>query len=252
MRPLRVVARLAGSIALARAEDIALDGLLAYQMLRRHFGEEFYHLPDAKEHLVFADLPLERRGAPSARIATLQTGDTWMQPGRGIVDESFWYWACSSAQIEVQGYATQYWNKRFDTQAALSDHIDFGGKVEKVLIEQGRYKSYHMPLPTLVTDRVVWYAYGDLERVKDLLQDVMSLGKKRNYGNGMVIAWSIDPMDEDWSTWRGDRLMRPVPGPLLADIEWNGPFNMQYIAYRAPQWHPANQALCVVIGKRYA
>lgn len=252
MEPLRITAYLAGSIALARPEDIALDGLLSYQILRQHFGEDFYTLPNPKDVLFFARLPLAMRGAPSHRMETMQTGDVWYHAGQGIADDSLWYWACSSAQIEVKGRDTHYWNKRFDTQASLSDRIDFGGRVEKVLIEQGRYKAYHMPLTTVVTDKVVWYAYGDMERVSALLRPLAAIGKKKAQGNGSVMRWSFELMEEDCSQWRDHRLIRAVPGPLLRGVEWDVPFNMQYSAFRAPQWHVNNQALCVIGGTRHA
>ena len=238
MQPLQITAYVAGSISLARPEDLALDGLLAYQVLRKHFGSDFYTLPDPKEVLYFARLPLEMRG----ESVSVQTGDLFPV-------ESLWYWACSSAQIAVKGRDTQYWNKRFDTQAALSDHIDFGGRVEKILIEQGRYKAYHMPLPTLVCDKVVWYAYGDAEQIADLLCPIMAIGKKHSQGNGHVIQWEIEPIAEDWSEWKDGKLMRPIPGPLARGIT---PLDIQYIAYRAPQWHSSNQMMCVVKGMRDA
>jgi CRISPR type IV-associated protein Csf3 len=250
MQAMQITAYVAGSIALARPEDLALDGILAYQSLRKHFGEEFYFLPAPKESLCFASLPLEMRGSPSERIQALSTGNTWIDAEHK--DASLWYWACSSAQIDVKGHGMQHWNKRFDTKASLSDHIDFAGKREKILIEQGRYKSYHMPLPTLVCDTLRWYACGDLERVAELLLPVMAMGKKRAYGNGHVLRWEIVPMYEDFSEWRENCMTRPIPGPLLQGVEWAEPFNMQYMAYRAPQWHNANQALCVVGGKRNA
>jgi CRISPR type IV-associated protein Csf3 len=247
MQPLQITAYVAGSIALARPEDLALDGLLAYQVLRRHFGSEFYMLPDPKETLLFARLPLEMRGSPSQWASVAPTGIVWQQPEKHIKDESLWYWACSSAQIEVKGRGTQYWNKRFDTQAALSDHIDFGGKREKILIEEGRYKAYHMPLPTLVCDKVIWYAYGNMGEIADLLCMITGLGKKVKSGNGHVLRFTMKPIDEDYSEWRDNRLMRPIPGELARHIT---PLDIQYIAFRAPQWHVANQAMCVVRGLR--
>ncbi len=245
MQALAITAYVAGSIALARPEDLALDGILAYQALRRHFGSGFYSLPDPKETLYFARLPLEMRGLPDARIEALSTGDIWID--REHQDNSLWYWACSSAQIDVAARDTQHWNKRFDSQPALSDRIDFGGRVEKVLIEQGRYKSYHMPLPMLVTDKVTWFAYGDMEEVRELLADIPALGKKRVQGQGAVLKWEVEAIEQDYSEWRGDTLMRPIPGPLFKGL----PLDVQHIAYRAPQWHTANQAMCVVQGVKH-
>jgi CRISPR type IV-associated protein Csf3 len=237
-QPLQITAYVAGSIALARPSDLALDGLLAYQVLRKHFGSDFYSLPDPKEVLYFARLPLEMRG----EAVFTQTGDLF--PSKQV-----WYWACSSAQIQVKGRDTHYWNKRFDTQPALSDHLDFGGKVEKILIEQGRYKAYHMPLPTLVCDKVVWYAYGEMEPIADALCPIAAIGKKRTSGNGYVLRWEIEPTSEDYSEWKDDKLMRPIPGPLAQGMT---PLDIQHIAYRAPQWHTANQAMCVVKAVRDA
>lgn len=244
VQSMKITAHVAGSIALARPQDLALDGILAVQVMRRHFGNDFYSLPDPAEHLLFARLPLELRGKPASAVRRAETGYVLWDAATRTRDESLWYWACSSAQIEVKARDTQHWNKRFDTQAALSDHIDFGGRVEKIIIEQGRYKAYHMPLPTLVCDRVVWYASGDVEQVASLLQGVSGIGKKRVQGNGAVLRWEIEGAEEDWSEWRDGQLMRAIPGPLI-DPEQIRPLNIQHIAFRAPQWHPLNQAMCV-------
>lgn len=252
MQPLQITAYLAGSIALSRPEDLSFDGILASQMLRRHFGDEFYYLPDPKECIFFLRLPLEMRGKPSERIVNLQTGEKWIEQCAKLIDDSLWYWSCSSSQIEIKGRDTQYWNKRFDTQASLSNHINFGGKVEKILIEQGRYKAYHMPVSMLICNKIVWYAYGDAEAISELLDGVQGIGKKRSQGQGHVLKWDISTLQDDWSEWRDHRLMRPLPGPLALNINWQEPPNIQHIAFRSPQWHPVNQALCVVGGIRHA
>ncbi len=247
--PLKITAYLAGSIGAARPEDISLDGILAAQVLRRHFGEEFYHLPNPQELLYFARLPLEMRGKPGEYVKTLATGDVWMNFGQGIIDESFWYWSCSSAQIQVRARDTHHWNKRFDTQAALSDHIDFGGRVQKILIEQGRFKAYHMPLSTLIADKVIWYAYGDALKIAQLLLPVMGISKKRSQGEGAVLRWEIEQIAEDYSEWQNGELMRPLPGPIF-DQSKASPLNIQHIAFRAPQWHHVNQCMCVTKTKK--
>lgn len=240
MQSLHIMAYLASSIAISRPEDISLDGILSYEVLRRHFGADFYSLPDPKEVLHFARLPLAMRGKPSPFVERLATGDVWYRHGQA--DDSFWYWACSSAQIAVVGRDTQYWNKRFDAQPGLSDHIDFGGRVEKVLIEQGRFKAYHMPVLTLIAEKIEWYAVGDGEQIADMLRPVMAIGRKRSQGQGAIVRWDVEPMQEDYSEWRDGLLVRPIPGPLASGMT---PLDMQYIAFRAPQWHSSNQALCV-------
>lgn len=243
-QPFNVTAHVAGSIALARPEDLALDGILTTQILRRYYGNDFYTLPDPKEHLVFARLPLQMRGRPSMSIEQAETGHVLWDVATHSKEDSLWYWACSRARIDVKARDTHHWNKRFDTQPALSDHIDFNGRVEKIIIEQGQYKAYHMPLSTLVCDKVVWYVYGDIEQVASLLQGISGIGKKRVQGEGAVLRWEVEPCAEDWSEWRDGELMRPIPGPLV-DKEQIRPLLIQHIAFRAPQWHPLNQAMCV-------
>lgn len=248
-QPLTITAHVAGSIAVTRPEDLALDGILAAQVMRRHYGDDFYTLPNPSEHLLFARLPLEMRGNPSEEIARAETGRVLFDAATGLRDTTYWYWACSRARIDVMARDTHHWNKRFDTHPALADHIDFGGKREKILIEQGRYKAYHMPLSTLVCNKVVWHAFGDAEQVVALLHSISGIGKKRVQGEGHVLRWEIEPMDEDWSEWRDGQLMRPIPGPLVDTSEIIS-HDIQHIAYRAPQWHPLNQALCVVRAER--
>jgi len=249
MHAIKITASIAGSIALARPQDLSLDGILATQVLRAHYGNDFYTLPNPSEHLRFARLPLELRGRPSPEVAQADTGYVLFDVATRHKDDSLWYWACSAAQIHVKARSTQYWNKRFDTQASLSDHIDFGGRVEKILIEQGRFKAYHMPLPTLVCDKVEWYAYGDGEHVALFLQGVSALGKKRAYGNGAVLRWEIEQRAEDESEWHAGQLMRPIPGPLV-NLDSVTPLHLEHIAFRAPQWHPLNQAMCVTAAHR--
>jgi CRISPR type IV-associated protein Csf3 len=106
-----------------------------------------------------------------------------------------------------------------------------------------------MPLPTLVTDKVVWYAYGDREQITELIQPIVGLAKKRSQGNGHVLAWHVEPIEQDQSEWLDANLMRPVPGPLF-DQSIAMPLDIQHIAYRAPQWHSINQSWCVTKARK--
>lgn len=244
-QPLRVTAYLANSIGMTRPQDLALDGILGAQVIKQHYGLQYYHLPDPKEHLKFVRLPFALRGSPSNAVEQAETGFVLWDSATHTRDESLWYWSCSSAQMTVDARDTSHWVKRFRTKPALSDHIDFKGKREKVLIEQGRFKAYYMPLPLLVAEKIEWYAYGNAEQIDRLLWPVIAIAKKRSQGKGEVLRWQVEPIPNDCSEWRDGRLMRPIPGPLV-DLATVTPHDIQHCAFRAPQWHPLNQAMCVV------
>jgi CRISPR type IV-associated protein Csf3 len=243
--PLAITAYLESSIGIGRPEDISLDGILTHEVVRKHFGYSFYTLPDPKEILYFARLPLEMRGFPSERIQGLQTGDIWID--KEHQDSSPWYWACSRTQLEVKGRGTLYWNKQIAEN--MTDSIDFQGRRGKIIIEQGQFKSYHMPLSTLITAKALWYAYGEKEQIADLLLPIMALAKKRDQGVGHVLRWAIEPTMEDYSEWKDGKLMRPLP--VIGNWQEVTPTDIQHIAFRAPQWHTANQQMCVVAGVRH-
>lgn len=255
-QPLRVTAEMGGSSALSvtRPEDLALDGLLARVALEDALGDAYYDLPDAQTAPVSVRLPLAMQGdaATVARMRERQTGDTLT-----IADDlagAWWWWACATARVEgVVAHDTQHWVKRFDTRPQESDRVDFGGRVEKVVIEGGRYKAYHQPLPVVMCRAVSWACVGDASEIERLLAGVAYLGKKRSQGNGAVRRWRVEPIAADESLLTPAReLARPVPLDALNHLD--GGYELApttgraYIAYRAPQWCYYNQALCAVAG----
>lgn len=259
MQPLTVTAHLAGTLSVTRPEDLALDGLLARSLLEHLLGDEFYSLPDARQAPLFVRLPLVLQGPEAAAISALPSG-TWFSVGEHL-QQRWWWYACSTARLEgVAARNTHYWNKRLDTKAELSDHIDFRGRVEKVIIENGPFKAYHQPLPVVTCRAVSWSVVGDAAKIERLLQSITGLSKKRAYGEGAVQRWQIEPAAIDESLWSADgSLARPVPTPALdffgikdMVIGWRVPASLAQIAFRAPQWLPYNQTLCAVGGKRHA
>ena len=254
MQPLRVVAEMGGSssLAITRPEDLALDGILARAALEDALGDAYYDLPDARVAPVFVRLPLAMQGDPAtvARMTGYATGQPLTIASD--LDRAWWWWACATARLEgVVARDTHYWVKRFDTRPQDSDRVDFGGRVEKVVIEAGRYKAYHQPLAVIACRAVSWACVGDAEALNRVLWGVGYLAKKRSQGNGAVKRWRIEPLvvDESLLTANG-ALARPIPLEALNTLD--GGYDVAtttgraYIAYRAPQWLPYNQALCAV------
>jgi CRISPR type IV-associated protein Csf3 len=128
-----------------------------------------------------------------------------------------------------------YWNKRFDSRYA--DLVDFGGRRGKVIIEKGPYKAYHMPIFYRAALWVEWYCVGDKAAIEYLLSTVTHIGKKTSQGWGRVIRWEIESWPEDWSVWRGDRLMRGIP---VEDVGGK-PFRLLYYGIRPSYWQRENQ-----------
>jgi len=254
MQPLRVVAEMGGSssLAITRPEDLALDGILARAALEDALGDGYYDLPDARIAPVFVRLPLAMQGDPAtvARMATYATGQPLTIASD--LDRAWWWWACATARLEgVVARDTHYWVKRFDTRPQDSDRVDFGGRVEKVVIEGGRYKAYHQPLAIIACRAVSWACLGDTEALERLLVGIQYVGKKRAQGEGEVLRWRVEPLAVDESLRTTDGVLaRPIPLDALNTLD--GGYGVAittgraYIAYRAPQWLPYNQALCAV------
>jgi len=131
-----------------------------------------------------------------------------------------------------------HWNKRFDSR--FMDLVDFGSRRGKIIVEQGRYKAYHMPVFYYAALRIEWYAVGDRAEIERLLCCVTHLGKKRSQGYGRVIRWEVEPIEQDWSIWKDGRLTRGVPAN---DVSGKGAFNLLNYGLRPSYYRQQNQML---------
>jgi len=185
--PLRVTAYLRAGIVSDRW--LPLDAILLYQASRMQYGVQVATLPGGEAEKADVRMPL-----------------AIVHPS-----EPHWYYACSWAQPQPWWVAEgkDYWNKRFD--AGFAYLVDFGGRRGKVIIEQGRYKAYHMPIFYYAALKVEWYCVGDRAGIKALLSTVRHIGKKRSQGWGAISRWGVEPWNEDWSVWRDGKLARGVP-----------------------------------------
>lgn len=205
--PLKVTATLRCGVVANR--HLPLDGILLYAAMRERHGPQLLTTPGAVPDLEMEPLPLAR----------LNEGPEW------------YYAASFAAWPETMAEGRDYWNKRFDQ--ARSDLVDFAGRRGRVLVEQARYKSYHMPVFYRHALEVSWYVVGDGAELERLLAPMMHIGKKASQGWGRVIGWEIVPCSHDWSVRRAGRLMRSIPARdgILYGI-------------RPPYWLPANQVPC--------
>jgi CRISPR type IV-associated protein Csf3 len=190
---------------------LPLDGVLLFQAMRERYGPQIVTVPGA---ITSADLP---------RLPITTRGD-----GRD------WYYAASFAQWGACADGADHWNKRFDQKHGRL--VDFDGKRGKVIVEQGAYKAYHMPVAYRHALAVSWYLMADRAWIESVLRMVTHLGKKAAQGWGAVKAWNVTPWHADWSERdESGRLMRAVPqhGGVRYGI-------------RPPYWLPAHQVPCVM------
>ncbi len=256
MEPLTVTAELRSVIAVTQPQDLALDGILAAELLQAATDGDLMALPDVSKSPLFCRLPLAMQGAPEwlARLAQWLWGRA-LCPETDMHDQPWWY-ACSTPRLlDSVAQDTHHWNKRFDSQ--YQEHLD--PAVQKVVIEKGRYKAYHQMLPTVTCRAVQWSVMGDAVALERILTQVDYLSKKRAYGYGAVLRWRVEGAPADESLWGSDgTLARPVPlGAIdvlgitdMGRAAWYEMPGRAYIAYRAPQWLPCNQSLCLIGGQR--
>jgi len=151
----------------------------------------------------------------------------------------FWYYACSWAQWQPQE-GKDHWNKRLDSSFAYL--VDFGKKRGKIIIEQGAYKAYHMPIFYFIADRIEWYCVGIGDEIRRLLGACTHLGKKTTQGWGRVATWLIESWPEDWSVRRDGKLTRGVPARDAGEI----PQDMHLYGIRPSYYNKNNQILLVM------
>jgi len=217
--PLKVTAHLRTGVV--ADQWMPLDAVLLYQVARNRLGVQMATTPGGDP------------GAEDLTMPLLKIHNT----------EPDWYYACSWAQPQPWWISEgqDHWNKRFDSQFA--DLVDFGKRRGKVIIEQGRYKAYHMPIFYRVAMKIDWYCVGDREAIHQLLSCVTHLGKKRSQGWGRVIAWEVESWTQDWSIWRDGKLTRGVPG---RDVAGKGAFNLLHYGLRPSYYRPHNQMLIAI------
>lgn len=176
MEPLIVRAELEAGIAQAAPWAPALDGILAAQVWA-----------DRKEHEIAAgtyrvraltrdyppdlDLPLQR--------CPIAAGNQW-----------HWLATCGMPEGLAGPTAVHTWTGRVDARdlEAVADRLP------KVISgRQGRYRARCMPLLVAPCRAVTWTGVGDAGAIRELLEGVVSIGKKRSSGEGRVLRWDVEP-----------------------------------------------------------
>jgi hypothetical protein len=149
-----------------------------------------------------------------------------------ICGEKIWH---ASALFPDDGNfeTLRFWRKRFDQ-----------GRIELTRgnpnLTNGIYREYNMPVPLILSAKMIAYASGNRKEVKSILKKhIKSLGKKRAYGYGKIINIECEETEGDWSLSKGGITMRWIP-------DKNG---TRVVRPSPPYWNTIGAVNCLEIGE---
>lgn len=207
MRPLKITFHLDGSgVYYDPAEPIMLDALLAVCCARHHVHGE----PPARSEPPF-DIPLP--------LSKWRDGDEWGWSASALFPEG------PTADSIV------HWRKRL--------------RHNRIEITQGSpnttngvYRDWNMPLPLLLTRKMVAFAHGEAREIRhELKRGIRWLGKKRAHGHGRVVGIEVEQIDQDYSIERDGKLMRWMPSER----------GTRLVRPRPPYWNIVGRVRCAEI-----
>ena len=187
-------------------EPIHLDSLLAWCLAPKQ-GRRDLQRSDAPDII---GLPLKK----------FHTGGSWVWRASALFPDGH-------TQESVQ-----FWRKRF-----RQNRIELTKGSPN--LTNGKYRDWQMPIPLLLTRRMIAYASGSRSECKKILtRELKYLGKKRAHGHGKILSMSFEEIDNDWSISKDGIAMRWIP-------DSNGNRTVRPIP---PYWHPHGRIKCCEVG----
>lgn len=150
--------------------------------------------------------------------------------------QRLWGWCASAADEAAWGVRSKLEVRKRPELGRMARYTD----ARSANISSGHMKAYDLAVPTVFAREVVWFAHGDADRVRDLLNRfVPAIGKKRNIGSGTVREWRVEACDEDRSTVTEGAPRRRLPcGAARSD-------SMRLGAIRPPYYHHTRTVMAV-------
>jgi hypothetical protein len=215
IRPLKITFHLDGAgVYYDPAEPIMLDSLIAVACARRQVHGE---PPGRDEQPHEFMLPLRR----------WEAGGTWG-------------WCASALFPDGPTAETQtFWRKRF-----RQNRVEIAEGSPN--LTNGVYRDWNMPLPLLLTHRLVgwcvgWGDKGSASMIqRELRRSIRWLGKKRSHGHGRVVGINVEHTEDDHSIARDGVLMRWMPREEGARL----------VRPRPPYWNTVGRVRCGEIGEK--
>jgi CRISPR type IV-associated protein Csf3 len=211
--PLVITAELGGPVCLPNGR-LHLDALLAAAVARRDGIQQALDLSMVQP----IEIPVERE--PQGR-----------------------FHLCSSSLLEVEASELRYTNRR----APVEQYQTLGSKkIKTIQISLGANKSYRTPryVSHSRDDLVSWFAVGDGTAIRELLDCIGHLGKRRAVGLGKVLRWTVEECDpwDGFPVVRDGKPLRPLP------TDWHGvtESKLGLCTITFPYWDHAKEDMCLL------
>ena len=181
--------------------------------------------------------------AGSNIYGTKEQIDEWLS---NLLDKQYGVYCASIGVGDNREYVGSWCKRWYDKDDYI---VNFEGKGKQRLdIGAGHYKNYHMPIVYKSYETITFYVRGDMKEVKRLLENnIYFLGKKSSQGYGQIREWEFEEIEENYSFWKDDKPMRPIPAKECIEyIEKNKFCNMQQHPLIPPYWRQDNIELCLM------
>lgn len=142
--------------------------------------------------------------------------------GRPDRDDT-WHWAATTAwpqglPVDDDPTEIHYWSSTTD-QRRLEQLAN--ALPRSLPTNRGVYRDRLMPIVVTRCRRLVWHAVADLDRLRQTLEPIAAVGKKRSIGEGVVRCWTVEPsLADEWEAGHlhpHGPLGRPTPPRCLRD-----------------------------------
>lgn len=154
-------------------------------------------------------------------------------------------WAASKGVYEEVGHSVECYNKRPDFFAG--DKYHYLKEAKGIISDSvGVYRAYRNPMivRTVKDGIITFYAVGNPDKLRELLNLMIGVGKKTAMGFGLVSRWEVEEIEEDYTTEHPVYgLMRPIEVEKAEKV-YDCPI-MEY-AIKPPYWKVKNMRLCYV------
>lgn len=194
-----------------------LDSILSYLCVRDALNDLFYCMPTEETvDVSFLDLPLKK------------TDDVY-HSSIGIYSDN------------AKLYRDTIYKRFTDKETYKLTKKQQQGRIKT---NQGHFKDFMINLPILITDEITFYCNGDKSEIKRLLEHLTSIGKKTSIGGGKIHKIRISETTEDYSFFKDNNIMRPIPTKMKIPIFEGMVFQQQ--PYKPPYWDKNNVTMCYV------
>ena len=195
---------------------IHFDGLISYLCMRDCFGDDFYTLPSD------VVLPVEELDIPLKKTEEVYHSSV------GLFDKA------------ILKKNTIY--KRFSDKEAY--HLTDRQRGGRIKTNQGHFKDFMINLPLVLANKVFFYCNGDKEELKRLLKHLRAVGKKTDIGGGRIKKIVFTETSEDYSFFKDDQVMRPIPTSMKIPMFEGARIQRQ--PFKPPYWSKTNIGMCFV------